>query len=93
MGYRHLSLLCRCGLAPSRIDEVGLSHDHELVIHWWCDACQRVVYASKPLTECWWDCPDAGSTGPPQYPVVHAADCGYDDDFLKSLGIRAIEEA
>jgi hypothetical protein len=93
MGYRHLSLLCSCGRAPARIDEVGLSADRELVIHWWCDHCRRVVYASKPLRECWRDCPDAGSGGPPQYPVLRASGGGYDDEFLKTLGIRALEEA
>jgi hypothetical protein len=93
MGYRPLSLLCRCGRAPSRIDEVGLSDDHELVIHWWCEACQRVVYATRPLTECWRDCPDAGSAGPPRYPVVQSADCGFDGDFLKDLGISSLDEA
>ena len=93
MGYRPLSLLCRCGRAPASIDEVGLGDEHQLVIHWWCDECQRVVYASRPLLDCWRDCPAAGATGPPQYPVVLAGDCGYDGDFLKTLGIRQLDEA
>jgi hypothetical protein len=93
MGYRALSVLCRCGRAPSSIDEVGLSDEHELVIHWWCDQCQRVVYASKSLTECWRDCPAAGSAAPPPRPVTHPADSGYDGDFLKTLGIRLLDEA
>jgi hypothetical protein len=93
MGYRHLSLLCKCGQPPSRIDEVGLSDDHELVIHWWCEECRRVVYASKPLTECWEDCPEGESVAEERRPAAHASHGNYDDDFLKSLGIRALEEA
>ena len=93
MGYRHLSVLCSCGSAPSHVDEVGLTDDHQLVIHWWCEECRRVVYATKPLTECWEDCPRADSSGPPPRPVAPKADSGFDGDFLKSLGIRALEEA
>ncbi len=93
MGYRPLSLSCRCGRAPARIDEVGLTDCHELVIHWWCEACQRVVYASRPLSDCWRDCPTAATTGPTQYPVLQSADCGFDGDFLKDLGIRMLDES
>jgi len=92
MGYRHLSLLCTCGQTPSRIDEVGLTGDHELVIHWWCEECRRVVYATKPLIECWEDCPSADSGGPPPRPPISKAQCGFDGDFLKSLGIRMMDE-
>lgn len=57
MSYRHLPLRCACGQTPDRIVEVGFTDDHELVIHWWCSECNRVVCASKPLTECWKECP------------------------------------
>jgi hypothetical protein len=93
MGYRHLSLCCKCGQAPTRIDEVGLTDDHELVIHWWCEECKRVVYASKSLAECWQDCPKADVPVPVERPTVSsAAQSRYDDRFLKSLGIRVLEE-
>jgi len=36
---------------------VGFSEDHHLVVHWWCEKCEKVVYISKPLTECWQECP------------------------------------
>jgi hypothetical protein len=91
MGYRHLSLCCKCGQAPTRIDEVGLTDDHELVIHWWCEECKRVVYASKSLAECWQDCPK--SEGPRQEVEQPAGNSRYDDRFLKSLGIRLMDEA
>ena len=57
MSYRHIPLTCQCGESPSRIEEVGFTDDHQIVIHWWCQKCQRVVYASKRLVECWLECP------------------------------------
>jgi hypothetical protein len=95
MGYRHLSLCCKCGQAPTRIDEVGLTDDHELVIHWWCEECKRVVYASKSLAECWQDCPksEAPVVQPERSEEQVAARSRYDDRFLKSLGIRLMDEA
>ena len=93
MGYRHLSLCCKCGQAPTRIDEVGLTDDHELVIHWWCEECKRVVYASKSLAECWQDCPKPEPRPEPE--KVFAATVTqnkFDDRFLKSLGISMPDE-
>jgi hypothetical protein len=93
MGYRHLSLCCKCGQSPTRIDEVGLTDDHELVIHWWCEECKRVVYASKSLAECWQDCPKPELPVSPARPAsVAAVPSRFDDRFLKSLGIRVLEE-
>ena len=76
MSYRSFSLACRCGQAPSRIEEIGVSDEHELVIHWWCDECQKVVYAVKSLSDCWRECPHQ-ETAP-----------DFDSRFLESLGIR-----
>ena len=103
MGYRHLSLCCKCGQSPTRIDEVGLTDDHELVIHWWCEECKRVVYASKSLAECWQDCPKPDSpVEAPRVPALASettrvsafspAPSRFDDHFLKSLGIRVLDE-
>jgi len=92
MGYRHLSVICNCGTAPSHIDEVGLTDDHELVIHWWCEECRRVIYATKSLVECWEDCPQPDSGGPRPRPVVPQPVCGFDGEFLKSVGIRIMDE-
>jgi len=80
MGYRHLSMNCRCGLPPSRIDEVGITDDREIVIHWWCEECQRVVYASKSVDSCW---PAGNSTVIPETDLQNA----YDAQFLQKLGI------
>jgi hypothetical protein len=76
MSYRHFSLCCRCGLPPTKIDEIGVTDDHELVIHWWCEDCRKLVWASKPLSECWRECP-ATDTQP-----------DFDAEFLQSVGVR-----
>ncbi|HKE27475.1 MAG TPA: hypothetical protein VKB88_34205 [Bryobacteraceae bacterium] len=75
MSYRHFSLQCRCGQPPSRIEEVGITDDHELVIHWWCDECNKIVYASKSLEECF-------AAAPPM-----ETDANFDENFLTRLGI------
>jgi hypothetical protein len=79
MSYRHFSLACRCGHAPSRIEEVGVTDNHELVIHWWCDNCQKLVYATKTLADCWKAVPEA--------PAGEMAD--YDKSFLERFGISS----
>jgi len=75
VNYRPLFLECACGCAPSRIDEVGFSADGELVIHWWCDTCNKLMHTSMPLAQCLKACP----------PPVGAED---DAHFLASLGIK-----
>lgn len=84
MGSRHISLSCKCGLAPTRIDEVGLTDDHELVIHWWCEDCKRVVYASKSLADCWQDCPKPAPQEIPEQLLSEA----YDAQFMQSIGVK-----
>ena len=74
MSYRHLPMSCEAGHTPSRIVEVGFTDDHELVVHFWCEECNRVVYVSKPLSDCWRDCPGPEAIS--------------DAQFLQSLGIR-----
>jgi hypothetical protein len=79
MSYRHFSLACRCGEPPSRIEEVGVTDDHELVIHWWCDQCKKLVYASKTLADCWQEAPAPEET--------EIAD--FDKRFLERVGIKS----
>jgi len=83
MSYRHFSLACACGNPPSRIEEVGVTDDRELVIHWWCDDCQKVVCASKPLADCWNECPKPTETA--------AEPRTFDQRFLESIGV-SLEE-
>jgi hypothetical protein len=89
MNYRHLSLRCQCGDVPDRIAEVGFTDDHNLVIHWWCAKCQKVVYVSKPLTECWRECPSANQSLDLVLPTVSTEFYQQQDaEFLRSIGVE-----
>lgn len=57
MKFRQFALSCECGLVPTRIRQVGLSTEHQLVIHWWCLGCRKAMYVVKDLAECWEECP------------------------------------
>ena len=93
MNYRHLSLHCQCGEIPDRIVEVGFTDDHKLVIHWWCTKCQKVVYVSKSLTECWRECPSPDYSLDSVLNVLPkpAGDIYEEEDaeFLRSIGVQA----
>jgi hypothetical protein len=82
MNYRALPLKCYCGEAPEQILEVGFTSDHHMVIHYWCSACNRVVFLTRTLDECRDLCPS---------PVEDVAAAADDARFLQSLGIRAGE--
>ena len=91
MNYRHLRLICECGEVPDRILEVGFTAAHELVIHFWCSECNRAVYYSKPLADCWRACPAPEAAL--QSSAAHAVEAAAADaKFLQSLGIRRLEE-
>ena len=62
--YETIELSCECGRRPTRLREVGLTVDRQLVIYWRCSQCRRQVYRVKPLAECWRECP---------VPVLHGA--------------------
>jgi hypothetical protein len=95
MDYRPLLLRCQCGQTPSRIDEIGFSADRQLVIHWWCGSCWKLVYTSMPLTDCWQACP-RGEVDPQPVPVsadISAPAVEQDDtSFLRSLGVRYLRD-
>ena len=84
MSYRHLEMCCGCGEPPDRIDEVGFTDEHELVIHWWCLRCRKLVYISKPLSDCWRDCPKPDVRTEEAESVYQSADAL----FLQSIGVR-----
>jgi hypothetical protein len=90
MNYRHLSLQCHCGEIPDRIAEVGFTDDHNLVIHWWCTQCQKVVYVAKSLTDCWRECPSPDHS---LDRVLNTLDTDtfleQDAEFLRSIGVQA----
>jgi hypothetical protein len=87
MRFRALSLRCQCGLAPSRIKQVGLTADHQFVLHWWCAGCKRKIYIVKDLADCWRECPTAGD---PQETFDVSPDSMREPDakFLHSLGVK-----
>jgi len=82
MSYRALPLTCFCGEVPDRILEVGFTSDHSMVVHFWCSACSRVLFVSKPLSECQAECPEAGE----EETRLETAE---DTRFLESMGIAA----
>jgi hypothetical protein len=91
MSYRHLPLICNCGEVPDRILEVGFTAEHELVVHYWCSKCNRSVDFSKPLTDCWRDCPEP--EGLPRLPAAQSVEAAAADArFLQRLGIGCLEE-
>ena len=88
MRFRQFPLHCECGLIPTRIRQVGLSTEHQLVIHWWCMGCRKAMFVVKDLAECWEECPQPGDIG---VTAVAASDleCHQGDvNFLHRLGIR-----
>jgi hypothetical protein len=84
MGYRAMQLACHCGQTPDRILEVGFTSDRNMVVHYWCAACKRVLFYSQPLEECAQACPP---------PDVDAEIRSSEEDarFLQSLGISVGE--
>ena len=84
MGYRAMQLFCHCGQAPDRILEVGFTSDRNIVVHYWCAACKRVLFHSQSLEECERACP------PPDAEAGIQASAE-DARFLHSLGIAVLE--
>ena len=83
MNYRAMPLECYCGKAPDQILEVGFTSDHKMVIHYWCSACNRVIFSSRSLAECREFCPQ-----PDIDPVIADSE---DARFLASLGISSTQ--
>jgi hypothetical protein len=81
MSYRAIPLECYCGEVPEQILEVGFTSDQHMVIHYWCSACKRVIFASRTLDECRDMCPAAE--------VAPAEADAEDAKFLQSMGISA----
>jgi hypothetical protein len=88
MHYRPLPLFCKCGQRPFRITQVGLTADHRLLIRWWCAGCNRTVYGTKSLSECWRDCPKPNGAE-----TILGDDCEFDGGeedakFLAGFGVK-----
>ena len=89
MKFRQFALCCECGLIPTRVRQVGLSTEHQLVIHWWCMGCRKAMFIVKDLAECWEECPKPEEFG---VTSIASADAGKhqhgDAKFLQEMGIR-----
>ena len=79
-----MQFACYCGQQPDRILEIGFTSDRNLVVHFWCSACNRVLFISEPLEELTQACP------PPD--VEADTQCAAEDArFLHSLGISVAQ--
>lgn len=91
MRFRQIPLQCRqCGeQVPARIKQVGLTPQHELVIHFVCLKCRRRIYIVKSLADCWRECPPSGNESEPVEPMPMQEP---DLEFLHSLGVAYPED-
>jgi hypothetical protein len=80
-------------MMPARIKQVGLSPEHQLVIHWWCMRCRKAMYVVKDLSECWEESPSQEEleASSPEVPAGHDRPQG-DERFLHSMGIRFLAD-
>lgn len=87
MRFRQFALTCECGLVPTRIRQVGLSTEHQLVIHWWCMGCRKAMYVVKDLAECWEECPKAEDNDVVPAAAYEQEKQRGDANFLHRMGI------
>ena len=90
MQYQRLALQCECGRHTTRIREVGITRERELLLYWRCQDCKKHVYAVIPLSE--W-CQEGlieedTATEPGGDPFQET-----DEIFLHALGVRLPEAA
>ena len=88
MKYRPMPLVCECGFVPVRLKSVGFTSEYELVVHWRCIACGKLVYVVKPLADCCRECPDDESSL--EVPAMNRGSRQESEDarFLATMGIR-----
>ena len=93
MRFRPMPLVCECGFVPVRLKSVGFTSEYELVVHWRCIACGKLVYVVKPLADCCRECPDEDSHLEAEE-TSHTPDRRDVEDarFLAMMGIRLPEE-
>jgi hypothetical protein len=85
--YQRIALSCHCGRRPTRLREIGLTSDRQLVIYWQCSQCRKHVYVVRPLADYWRECPS------PDYDSERKATYVSEDErFLQRLGIRLPED-
>ena len=84
MTFRRLVVTCACGRSTSRIRDVGLTADQQLVLRSSCPACKRRVYAVKSLSDLSQDCPPAPAE---EEASESSEESASDAQFLRSWGI------
>jgi len=85
--YQRIDVACECGHQPTRVREVGLTADRQLVIYWRCSHCRRHMYIVKALADYWRECPS--------HIPQNECKTGYDARdavFLRSVGICLPED-
>jgi hypothetical protein len=87
MQFQPIPLTCDCGMAPLHLTQVGLTPQHQLVILWWCNGCQRNRFVVRDLADCWRDCPKTEDfEAPIEISVANVQQA--DADFLRLLGVK-----
>jgi hypothetical protein len=84
MGYRAMQFACCCGEPPDRILEIGFTSEGHMVVHFWCSACNRVLFMSQALDDCRQECP-------PPDAEADSLSATADARFLSSVGIAISE--
>jgi hypothetical protein len=87
MDFRPVPLACECGLAPARFRGIGFTPEQELVVHWRCLMCGKLVYVVKPLVECLRECPPLEDSSIVPVPGAKFDFKPDDAKFLHTLGI------
>ena len=88
MTFKSLVFRCECGSSCSRVREVGLTPYFELAAKWFCQDCERDVYAVLSLSDCWRACPPNDDGEELNEELLEAALQASDEDFLQSIGVR-----
>jgi len=83
MKFAPIPLCCECGCPPIRIHSVGFSPSGQLVIHWRCLACRKIMYVVKDLAQSFQE-----AMAPMGGADATGAERDSDRRFLRSLGIR-----
>lgn len=91
MTYEPLVLYCQCGYPADSITGMGLTPEHQLVVHWRCSACHEEVNIFKDLADCWRECPPR----PDHLSIAEASENNSDIEagdlvFLNSMGINPL---
>jgi hypothetical protein len=90
--FRPMPLICECGFIPIRLRSVGFTSEYELVIHWRCPACAKLVYAVKSLADCCRECPESEDSLEVALLNACSGPEASDAVFLHRLGIRFPED-